>query len=91
MTERISETDAAGNLGAFIERISKDNDEFVIERDGKPVAALVPVRAIEQMRKAARMRLKEILEKNQQANKAASSTEEEKLARRAVAWARKRK
>ena len=41
-------------IGDMLNRVALRHDEFVIERKGKPLAALVPVERLEQMRRFAR-------------------------------------
>ena len=38
---------------------------FIIERKGKPLAAVVPVERLEQMRRAARMHLLQVIERQE--------------------------
>ncbi len=54
MTERISTLDVRQRLGDMLNRVALRHDEFVIERKGKALAALVPVEKLEQMRRIAR-------------------------------------
>ncbi len=41
-------------IGDMLNRVALRHDEFIIERKGKPLAALVPVERLEQMRRFAR-------------------------------------
>lgn len=54
MSDRISTIDVRQRIGDLINRVALRNDEFVIERKGKALAALVPVGRLEQMRRFAR-------------------------------------
>jgi prevent-host-death family protein len=54
MAERISTLDVRQRLGDMLNRVALRHDEFVIERKGKALAALVPVEKLEQMRRIAR-------------------------------------
>jgi hypothetical protein len=54
MTERISTLAVRQQLGDMLNRVALRHDEFVIERKGKALAALVPVEKLEQMRRIAR-------------------------------------
>jgi prevent-host-death family protein len=45
MEKRISATELARNLGDVLGRIRYQGESFTIERNGKPVARLTPVRA----------------------------------------------
>ena len=56
MPERVSTLDVRQRLGDMLNRVALRHDEFVIERKGKPLAALVPVERLEQMRRFARRR-----------------------------------
>jgi prevent-host-death family protein len=44
-------------IGDLLNRVALRHDEFIIERKGKPLAALVPVERLDQMRSAARQGL----------------------------------
>ncbi|MCX5866903.1 MAG: type II toxin-antitoxin system prevent-host-death family antitoxin [Proteobacteria bacterium] len=90
MTERISVLKVRQNLGEIINRVYLRNNQFIIERAGKPVAALIPVQKLEQIQAAARGRIKEILEKNQKANPDLPSAKASELVREAVRETRKR-
>jgi prevent-host-death family protein len=54
MTERISTLDMRQRLGDMLNRVALRHDEFVIERKGKALAALVSVARLERMRRMAR-------------------------------------
>ena len=61
MTERISTLEVRQRLGDILNRVALRNDQFIIER--KALAAVVPVERLEQMRRAARMHLLQVLER----------------------------
>ena len=63
MTEKISTLEVRQRLGDILNRVALRNDQFIIERKGKPLAAVVPVERLEQMRRAARTHLLQILER----------------------------
>ena len=63
MTEKISTVQIRQRLGAVLSRVALRNDQFIIERKGKPLAAVVPVERFEQMRRAARIHLLRVLER----------------------------
>ena len=63
MTEKITTLEVRQRLGDILNRIALRNDQFIIERKGKPLAAVVPVERFEQMRRAARMHLLQVLER----------------------------
>ncbi|MBI5527290.1 MAG: type II toxin-antitoxin system Phd/YefM family antitoxin [Deltaproteobacteria bacterium] len=54
MTEKVSTLDVRQRIGDMLNRVALRQDEFIIERKGKALAALVPVKRLEQMRRAAR-------------------------------------
>jgi len=63
IAEKISTLEVRQRLGDILNRVAHRNDQFIIERKGKPLAAVVPVERLEQMRRAARMHLLQILER----------------------------
>lgn len=52
--KRVSTLDVRARIGEMLDRVALRHDEYVIERRGKPLAALVPVERLEQMRDHAR-------------------------------------
>ncbi|MBI2059244.1 MAG: type II toxin-antitoxin system prevent-host-death family antitoxin [Nitrospirae bacterium] len=88
MELKISAAKAKQGFENVLNRVASGGDEYVIERGGRAVAALVPVERLKQVRKAARLRLLEILKRNQEANRFAAPTETERLVNEAVAHAR---
>jgi prevent-host-death family protein len=65
MTEKISTLEVRQRLGDILNRVALRNDQFIIERKGKPLAAVVPIERLEQMGRAARMHLLQVLERQQ--------------------------
>ena len=63
MTERVSTMDVRARIGDMLNRVALRHDEFIIERKGQPLAALVPVERLEQMRRFARQHALEFLER----------------------------
>lgn len=63
MTEKVSTMDVRRRIGDLLNRVALRHDEFIIERKGKALAALVPVERLEQMRRAARSALRDLLER----------------------------
>ena len=61
MTEKVSTMDVRARIGDLLNRVALRHDEFVIERKGRPLAALVPVERLEQMRRFARQHAVEFL------------------------------
>ena len=74
-------------IGDLLNRIALRHDEFIIERKGKPLAALVPVERLEQMRRFARRHALDFMA----GQKDGSLTDQQamELAREARRWARK--
>ena len=75
MTEKVSTIDVRQRIGDLLNRVALRHDEFVIERKGKPLAALVPIERLEQMRRFARRHALGLLEER----KASAMTEEQAL------------
>jgi prevent-host-death family protein len=88
MTEKVSTIDVRQRIGDMLNRVALRHDEFVIERKGKPLAALVPVERLEQMRRFARRHALDFVE--QQKGGTLAPGEAIKLALEAQRWARKR-
>ena len=87
MPEKVSTIDVRQRLGDMLNRVSLRHDEFIIERKGKPLAALVPVERLEQMRRFARTQALDFLER--QKGSELTGAEAENLALEAQAWARR--
>src|SRR2546423_9586919 len=66
MPKRVSTTIFPERIGDLLNRVAPRHDEFVIDRKGKPLAALVPIERLEQMRRFARRHALELLEKQKQ-------------------------
>lgn len=88
MTERVSTLAVRQRIGDMLNRVALRHDEFIIERKGKPLAALVPVERLEQIRRFARRHALQFLE--QQKGSPISDEEAMKLAIQAQDWGRKR-
>jgi antitoxin (DNA-binding transcriptional repressor) of toxin-antitoxin stability system len=86
MTEKISTLEVRQRLGDILNRVALRNDQFIVERKGKALAAVVPVERLEQMRRAAQMHLLQVLERQEQK---ASETEAEQVANEAKHRTRK--
>jgi prevent-host-death family protein len=86
MIDRVSTMDVRQRLGDMLNRVALRHDEFIIERKGKPLAALVPVERLEQMRRFARRHALEFMD--QQQSSALSERQTEELAAEAKRWAR---
>ena len=61
MTERLSTLDLRQRLGDVLDRVALRHDEFIIERKGRPLAAMVPVEKLRQFQQLARLRLRDAL------------------------------
>jgi prevent-host-death family protein len=66
MTEKVSTMDVRARIGDMLNRVALRHDQFIIERKGKPLAALVPVDQLEQMRRFARQHGLRFLERQKQ-------------------------
>ena len=80
MMETVSTLEIRQRLGDILNRVALRHDQFVIERKGKPLAAMVPVERLEQMQQAARLHLMSILD---QRARGISQSEADQLANEA--------
>ena len=87
MREKVSTIDVRQRIGDLLNRVALRHDEFIIERKGKPMAALVPVERLEQMRRFARRHGLAVLE--QQKGGALTEEQATELALEGQTWARK--
>ena len=62
MAETVSTIDVRQRIGDMLNRVALRRDEFVIERKGKALAALVPIERLEQMRRFARRQALDFME-----------------------------
>jgi prevent-host-death family protein len=86
MTDKVSTMDVRQRIGDMLNRVSLRHDEFIIERKGKPLAALVPVERLEQMRRFARRHALEFMDHQQPS--ALTDIQATELAADATRWAR---
>jgi prevent-host-death family protein len=86
MPDKVSTMDVRQRIGDMLNRVALRHDEFIIERKGKPLAALVPVERLEQMRRFARRHALEFMD--QQQPSALTDTQAAELAAGAKRWAR---
>ena len=86
-TSKVSTIDVRQRIGDMLNRVALRRDEFIIERKGKPLAALVPVERLEQMRRFARRHALDVMEQQ----KGAPLTDDEAMALglEAQRWARR--
>jgi antitoxin (DNA-binding transcriptional repressor) of toxin-antitoxin stability system len=61
MPEKVSTLDVRQRIGDLLDRVALRREEFIIERKGKSIAALVPVERLEQMRRFARRHAVQVL------------------------------
>jgi prevent-host-death family protein len=87
MPEKVSTIEVRQRIGDMLNRVSLRHDEFIIERKGKPLAALVPVERLEQMRRFARTQALDFLERQKGSDLTEAQAED--LALEAKAWARR--
>jgi len=73
-------------LGDLLNRVDLRHDEFVVERKGRPLAAIVSIAKLEHMEAFARLHAKATLEAQQGSE--LTQSEADTLASQAVAWAR---
>lgn len=86
MADKVSTMDVRQRIGDMLNRVALRHDEFIIERKGKPLAALVPVERLEQMRRFARRHALDFLERQQPS--ALTDAQASELATDAKRWAR---
>lgn len=72
MTHTVSALKARQNLGDLLNRVSLKHDQFIIERGGRPMAAVIPIEKFERMQEDARSFLSQAFRKNRAANPGAS-------------------
>jgi len=59
--EKLTTLDLRQHLGDLLNRVALRHDEFIIERKGKPLAAMVPVGKLQQLERLARFELMDAL------------------------------
>ena len=89
MSERVSTVDVRQRIGDLLNRVALRRDEFVIERKGKALAALVPVERLDQMRRFARRQALDFMTEQKGAGGLTEKTAAD-VSLEAQAWARKR-
>jgi prevent-host-death family protein len=87
MAETVSTHDVRQRIGDLLNRVSLRRDEFIIERKGRALAALVPVERLEQMKRFARRQSLDMMAA--QAGGSITDREASHLALEAQRWARK--
>jgi len=86
MANNVSTRDVRQRLVDMLNRVALRREEFIIERRGKPLAALVPVERLEQMRRFARRHALHFMD--QPRRNALTDAEAARLAADARRWAR---
>ena len=86
MADRVSTIDVRQRIGDLLNRVALRQDEFIIERKGKTLAALVPVERLEQMRRFARRHALDVME--QQKGHPLTDDRAIKIAQEAQRWGR---
>lgn len=89
MVDKVSTMEVRQRIGDLLNRVALRHDEFIIERKGKALAALVPVERLEQMRRFARRHALDVLERQ----KGGTFTDEQAtvLGLEAQRWARRQR
>jgi len=89
MPEKVSTIDVRQRIGDMLNRVALRHDEFIIERKGKALAALVPVERLEQMRRFARRHALDVMEEQ----KGGTLTDEQatEVGLEAQRWARQQR
>lgn len=64
MKETVKTTEVRKRLGDLLDRVADRRDQFVIERRGKPMAALVPFASYQRMQQAAEVELLSSLDRD---------------------------
>jgi antitoxin (DNA-binding transcriptional repressor) of toxin-antitoxin stability system len=87
MPEKVSTMDVRQRIGDMLNRVALRHDEFIIERKGKALAALVPVERLDQIRRFARRHALDVMEQQ----KGGAFTDEQAMALglEAQRWARR--
>lgn len=87
MAERVSTIDVRQRIGDLLNRVALRHDEFIIERKGRALAALVPVERLQQLRRFARRHAMDVME--QQKGGTLTDDQAIELGLEAQRWARR--
>ena len=63
MKSTLTTMDLRKGLGRILDRVALRHEEFILERKGMPLAALIPIEKMEAIEKAASAQLLELLRK----------------------------
>jgi antitoxin (DNA-binding transcriptional repressor) of toxin-antitoxin stability system len=93
--EKVSTIDVRQRIGDMLNRIALRHDEFIIERKGKPLAALVPVERLAQMQRFARRQALDFMDAQEGGSRTEREVEElaleaQRAARKALRGSRPR-
>ncbi len=75
MAKRVSAMEVRKRFGEIMNEVSLRDDEYIIERDGKPMAAVIPIWKLEQLEKMK----KEFCKKIEEFREIGSKTKREEL------------
>ena len=89
MTEKVSTLVVRQRLGDMLNRVALRHDQFIIERKGRPLAALVPVEKLAQLQEIARRHALEFLASQKGHGSEPGEEEAMALALEAQRWARR--
>lgn len=89
MADKVSTLDVRQRIGDMLNRVALRHDEFIIERKGKPLAALVPVERLDQMRRFATRHALDVM--SRQKGHTLSDDQAMQLGLEAQRWARRQK
>jgi prevent-host-death family protein len=88
LTKTVSTIEIRKHLGDILNRVALRHDQYIIERKGRPLAAVVPVEKLEWLEKAAQNHLLTVFERQKST---VSQKEADQLADEAKHKARARK
>jgi prevent-host-death family protein len=84
MRNRVSTLAVRAKLGHLLNRVELRHDEFIIERKGHPMAALIPMSKLEALERAARDYLSQSWDRLNEAGSDLTEEAADQLARQAV-------
>lgn len=88
LRQNITTLDVRKRLGELLDRVALRRDHFIISRRGRPLAAIVSLEQMEQLQRAAKLHLLDVLDRP---GKAVSAAEADKLADEAKHRSRRRR
>jgi prevent-host-death family protein len=89
MADKVSTMEVRQRIGDILNRVALRHDEFIIERKGRPLAALVPVERLDLMRRFAQRHALDVME--QQKGGALTDSEAMELGLEAQRWSRQQR